>query len=198
MLCLLSFCVRLTSEVYSRFPTCTDPPPVPLTQLLYWKTHKHMTTQITITQQQQQHDVCVFIHTCTRDISMFLSQSSAPNMTPDQNTVKHYIHIHTHVYIKYTVYLYWCVFTFISCSSPSAQCSENSHLNVFAVVTSRRQQNTLECDWTFQRHFDGCLLHPVLTGPTHWHTHTTEVSLHCREKEIYFTISFIFKIIILI
>lgn len=35
-----------------------------------------------------------------------------------------------------------------------------------AVVTSGRQLNSSECDWTFQRHFDGRLLNAILSIQT--------------------------------
>lgn len=43
---------------------------------------------------------CVCVHTCRRDISMFLVQSWALNMIPGQNTVRHHLHMNTHVYTR--------------------------------------------------------------------------------------------------
>lgn len=54
-----------------------------------------------------------------------------------------------------------------------------------AVVPSGWQLNSSECDWTFKRHFDCCLLHAVLAVQTRspGDGAAAEISLYLNQKE---------------
>lgn len=73
------------------------------------------------------------------------------------------------------------------CSARFNQASEPCpNLYVAAVVSSRRQLDAPESDWTLERHFDGRLLHavlPVESGAARRGRHTAEIPLDWKKRD---------------